>query len=137
MGSLYGLVPGLQSTDKDTMSQGLARFGKEYFVRWDNSKTGGRWFEASIGQEFSDGTLDVMAHDGDRKNFPKSSISYLGMPTQLGDSVISYWGNRAYAFKGKHAGTHLNGQIWVEYDDGDKAWTDATRVHKLVTIDKQ
>ena len=83
---------------------------------------------------FSDGKYEVLAHDGDRGRYFGYEVSKLGIRSSLGDAVIAYWDSRNYAFKGKNAGDHLNGKIWVEYDDGDKAWIDRNSVHKLVTI---
>ena len=103
-------------------------------MRWDDKKTGGRWFESSIGERYSDGIYEVLTHDGDRANFSGVEISCLGVQSQLGDTVIAYWDNRHYAFKGRHMATHLHGMIYVEFDDGGKAFMDAWRVHKLESL---
>ena len=65
---------------------------------------------------------------------PGNKISKLGIRSSIGDTVISYWDNRNYAFKGSHTANHPDGRVYVKYDDGDEAWMSSWRVHKLITI---
>ena len=77
----------------------------------------------------------VTAHDGDKGNFKPKSISKLGRESEVGDAVLAYHGWQIrYAFKGVHEKTN-GSNIYVKYDDGDKAWEEVSKVHKLVAID--
>ena len=85
------------------VSAGEAQKGDyKYFVRWDNDKTGGRFFESKIvGTENRDPVL-VLAHDGDRGLYKKHEVFKITeCPAKKGDHVIAYWEYRSYAFAGK------------------------------------
>ena len=120
-----------------------ARFGGTHFVRWDNSRTGGRWFECAISDKYSDGKYNVKTHDGDSGFFPASQVSHLGIKSSVGDTVLAYrirtsifgaFPNRTYASNGKHSATDTDGKIWVYFDDGEKVLTESSAVHKLSTL---
>ena len=111
-----------------------ARFGKQYFVHFDNAVIGGRWFEAKIKLK-SNGYYDVTFHDGDRGTYTTKKISKLGEKSEKGDVVLSYrtGSDMRYAFKGQHTNTEGN-KILVKYDDGVTKLEEKTKVHKLVTL---
>ena len=74
-----------------------------YFVKWDDAKTGGRFFECSIVGNWNKGMplVTVRTHTGNTGKYDLSSIFKIGCPPEVGDDVIAYWDNRPYAFKGK------------------------------------
>ena len=112
-----------------------ARFGKLHFVKWDNGEEGGIWMECSIGQRYIDGSYDVTTHIGDRGNYLASEISRLGITSEVGDIVISYFDeDSSYAVKGKHTKGDEYGRIFVEFGNGKEDWIEAGKVHKLVTL---
>ena len=43
-----------------TSGTGLARYSGTHFVKWDNWKMGGRWFECTIIKQMSNGKYQVM-----------------------------------------------------------------------------
>jgi len=125
------MCPGLVGC---TTAMTSARYKGTHFVKWDEKKKGGRWFECEISEQDSDGDYNVRAHDGDTGFFSGSQISKLGVQSSVGDTVIAYWDNRNYAFKGKHGATDMSGKICVHFDDGDHKLADSSTVHKLSTI---
>ena len=125
-------------TAKEPQSQHgpKAKFGKQYFVNWDDKKAGGEWYESDITKKPSDPThtYTVKSHDGDTKFIKGSRISKAGVKSEEGDTILAYHkGGRNYAFAGTHVATKGN-KIYVRYDDGDTNWEDSTNVHKLVTL---
>ena len=118
-----------------TSGTGLARYSGTHFVKWDNWKTGGRWFECTIIERMSDRRYQVLVHDGAVGYFYGKDLTALGSTPSLLDMVIAYWDGRAYAFKGKvTAEKSLSGEFWVEFDDGDEAWIPSRDVHKLESL---
>ena len=106
-----------------------ARFGQEYFVQWNE----GKWIECEIEKVHLDGSLDILAQNGQSGKYLGTQISWLGFKSAVGDEVIAYFDDGDYAVKGKHGkGTFADGRIFVELDDGNKGWVDAWKVHKLV-----
>ena len=92
--------------------------GFHYFVKWDDDKTGGRYFECNLDGKVSgtsgynmaskfDAYFDrynVKAHDDDEGIFAQDRIFKMGCAPKKGDSVIAYyndWIQRSYAFLGK------------------------------------
>ena len=73
----------------------------KYFVKWDDEKTGGRYFECNILKNVYGNKYEIKAHDGDRDTFDMDRIFKIGCTPGKGDSVIAYWDDRSYAFLGK------------------------------------
>ena len=91
--------------------------------------------ECSIGQRYIDGSYDVTTHIGDRGNYLASEISRLGIKSEVGNIVISYFEEESsYALKGKHTKNDGDGKIFVEFENGKENWIVAGNVHKLVTL---
>ena len=55
----------------------------KYFVLWDYSKKGGRFFECNIQQSYQ--TFKIFAHDGDSGIFPPARVFQLGIQPKSGD----------------------------------------------------
>ena len=74
----------------------------KYFVLWDYSKTGGRYYECNLVGKLDTGksVLEIKAHDGDRGSFSQQRIFHVSCAPAVGDMVIAYWDNRGYAFQG-------------------------------------
>ena len=113
-----------------------ARFRKQYFVHYDNSVTGGRWFECDINKQ-PNGNYDITDHEGDKGkgSYSSSEISKLGVKSTEGDIVISYRTStdKRYGFKGTHVATN-GSTVYVKYSDGVAYWENAIDVHKVVTL---
>ena len=91
--------------------------------------------ECSIGQRYIDGSYDVTTHIGDRGNYLASEISRLGIKSEVGNTVISYFDEESsYAMKGKHTKNDGDGRIFVEFENDQEDWIEASRVHKLETL---
>jgi len=105
----------------------------KYFVKWDDEKTGGRYFECNILKNVYGDKYEIKAHDGDRDTFDMDRIFKIGCTPGKGDSVIAYWDDRSYAFLGT-ADAYVNGEWYIKFADGDKAWIDATKVFKRVPM---
>ena len=72
------------------------------FVKWDNDKTGGRFFECNLVRYHIGRPATVLCHDGDRGTYAPSEIFKItDCPAKKDDHVIAYWDDRAYAFAGK------------------------------------
>ena len=117
-----------------------AKHGKKYFVKWDN-KFGGRWYEADIYEDYSNGKYGFDTHDGGtRRGQTALEIAKLGEQSEKGDPVLSYYKNKIFALPGVHKETKINNAgkvlIQVKYDDSSSGeeWRDASFVHKLVTL---
>ena len=76
----------------------------------------------------------VVAHDDDDGTFDRSSIFKMDITPKVGDSVIAYYDSRAYAFSGKAEGRNINGNWYIRFDDGDRAWIKPSWVHKKVRL---
>ena len=74
-----------------------------YFVKWDDAKLGGRYFECNLLEKFAawKSTIRIKAHDGDVGTYDTNEVFKIGCKPSKGDTVIAYWDNRAYAFLGK------------------------------------
>ena len=119
-----------------TTSNPTAKYGGTHFVKWDNREIGGRWFECTIGTQWSDGRYLVRLYDYDygTGTFRPNEISILGVESTVGDQVLAYWEGSHYAYKGIHGATDSHGKIWVEFDDGINVLTESSAVYKFVTL---
>ena len=118
-----------------------AKHGKKYFVKWDN-KFGGRWYEADIYEDYSNGKYGFDTHDGGtRRGQTALEIAKLGEQSEKGDPVLSYYKDKIFAMPGVHMETKTNEDgkvlILVKYNDANSGeeWKDASFVYKLVTLD--
>ena len=87
-----------------SVSAGKAQKGDYiWFVKWDNDKPGGRFFECKIVRPNKmGGSVQVLTHDGDSGSYKETDVFKMtDCPAEKGDRVIAYWDNRAYAFSGK------------------------------------
>merc|ERR1711981_785797 len=108
-----------------------------HFVKWDNGKEGGRYFECTLGATIG-GRTWVMCHDGDNKYFNHQDIFLLvgfNGDAHSGTQCIAYWDDRAYAFMGSVHNQNGN-QFYVHFADGDKGWIDSDKVYRRVHIDE-
>ena len=119
----------------NTMS---AQKGRQYthFLKWDDGKKGGRWFECAIcqltvvGKKANSDHVLATCHDGDQRLVRQSElVPIAGRNARNGDNVIAYWDDRKYAFAGKVNGTRVN-ELYVEFADGDEAWISANKVYR-------
>ena len=112
-----------------------------HFVKWDDGKKGGRWYECNImsASAYADGrtpTCDVQCHDGDKGERPVSCVTPIDEDTVCnGDAVLAYYEgvfvSQAYAFLGEANGVRDNGDVFVQFADGDKDWIVAANVCKI------
>ena len=112
------------------------------FVKWDDEKTGGRFFECNY-FAFDGGKYEVYCHDGDSGYFPGSNIIPIVYPENISGPCIAYWDDRPYAFRGQVISRRkkITGPFGIghgEYDvlfaDGDRKWVHASRVYPLKTL---
>ena len=98
-----------------TFQQGIKGNRFTHFVKWDNEKSGGRYFECLC----HDGK-NVVCHDNDRGERDRSCIFPLrAWEEQLGGECIAYCGeDRTYAFSGVVT-DDKGGKYHVVFDDGD------------------
>ena len=110
-----------------------ARYGgSTHFVKWDDWKDGGRWYECSLGEKLSCGKYHVIGHEGSEDYFYPYDLTPCGLEPAIGDVVIAYWDGRNYAFKAKVTdyASHKN-EYSVLYLDGSEVWMPAKDVHRL------
>jgi len=118
-----------------------AKYGKKYFVRWDETH-GGRWYESDLEGE-SNGKYSFTAHDGDGAGKLRTAVEIvkLGEQSNEGDRVLAYFPSKSrYAMPGIHKRTQKDHRgyfiIQVKFDNGVEKWVLASLVHKLVTLEK-
>jgi len=116
-----------------------AKYGKKYFVQWDDDFEG-RWYEADIYHYYVKGTYAFRTHDGsDGKEKPAFEIAKLGEQSEVNDKVLSYYKDKIFAMPGVHKETKINnGKVLIRVQYYDKSageeWKDASFVYKLVTL---
>ena len=64
----------------------------------------------------------------------KCDIIDLSHKAEIGDTVIAYYDDRPYAFKGKMTAIRIDGDNYVEYDDGGESWAAGSWFYKFVAI---
>ena len=102
-----------------------------------NYREGGFWYECSIASAGvgANDTLEVTRYDGKVMTWPNNRVSKLGVKSKIGDDVLVYINTTVHAFKGKHVSTS-GSLIEVKlYKEGVELWVDASKVHKIVTLD--
>ena len=68
---------------------GSPKYGNQtHFVKWDEEKQGGRWYECTLGEKMSDGKFPVWGHGGWEGNFYGHDITPIGVTPNIGDEVI-------------------------------------------------
>ena len=101
------------------------------FVKWDDKKAGGRYFECNYEKAAINATncFDVVCHDGDSGMYHAANVFPI---KPFGDGrgpCIAYYDDRAYAFKGR-VEQYGHGRYYVIFDDGDKKWVAQDKVYK-------
>merc|ERR1712020_588801 len=122
---------GAEKNKLKTGTMAIARYGgSTHFVKWDDWKEGGRWYECTVGEQMSNGKYHTVGHEGSEDYFSPHHLTPLGGTPSVGDEVIAYWDGRDYAFLAKVT-AEQPGKWSVLYLDGSEEWMPVKDVHKL------
>ena len=99
-----GATPGIQTIKADKVAKKypdgpIDKSKCTHICKWDNDKSGGRWFECVILNE-SEAFYKVKCFDSDTGNIPKGDLIKKSGKGKVdeGDAVVAYWDDRKYAF---------------------------------------
>ena len=104
------------------------------FVKWDDAKPGGRYFECNYVDDGKSWILPLTCHDGDSGTYHCDDIFPIephGYNSER--DCIAYWDDRPYAFKGR-INAYRDGKYFVAFEDGDKKWISTDKVYKYQSL---
>ena len=126
---------------------GRPKYGAQtHFVKWDENKSGGRWYECTITSAGANGKHAVTGHEGSKEEFFPSQLTEIGHDTTHGDSTphIAYWQSVPWYDTGYDYAFLCTVQMynkrkrafWVKYHgDDSEEYVPEDQVFKVVRLD--